>query len=1383
MTDDLKVNLEVNTGSSTQDVKKLSSALESVGEALRGLGNTKAANDVDKVSRSLQGEAKAAQQAAKSLTDYQRTSQYLATTRPKDYTLNTKGQAVSTATGSRVLAAEAAEQAKVVKQEEARAKAIQRLTLMNQAAAKAELDHMNRLTNLRYTLYDVQRSFIVTGVALLGFNALTLKAAADYQTAMAQISRTSGVGGDALVNLQHDFEDLAGSIPTSFGNLSQIATLAGQLNIPASRVADFTKQTAMFAATTNVSAEAAATAFGRLDALLPDVNGQYDKLGSSILNVGVNSVATESEIINTTNQIAAAGAQAGFATDEIVGLAASFASLGVAPEAARGTTIRFFSTINTAISQGGENLQKFATLSGMSAEEFKKAWKDDAGGAFLDLLNGMKKVSDSGQNLEAIIRSMGITAVRDINALLKLSQNAEIVGDNFSYAADGFQNANQLANAFGIQSATVASKIQMLVNSVQAFFAELGGSSLGPVGALVDLLNGLLKVFTAIARNPVVQTMTLIIGAFTTLVGIVSLAGFALTRLVSATIAVRTAFATLKVEAVNVTGGFGGMSAQAAALSNQLYGTSISAKAMAGALKTIGLSLGAMALVSVAIWGVTAAIDASKSSADKAKEAFGDLSGLTNALQQDTNDVLKGTQTALGHIDGQITTNTTTTQSWVKELEDATGTQLDLGKSVEDTTTSVDQATFAIGKNTAAWLANKLATDSGVQTAFKKISEAAKAGAPGADIAGIISASVRNDTKEATRLIDEYQKKVDAFAEKYSGDGSKMFAAAQANAGIGELRRLVDLTTGSLQEASAAGQVQTAVNEGLGVSSENAAHAAGDLAENTEAVVDALQQMRDTVEAAFSSQNLISAMSDDFYNLASSIYEGGTAFDAFSQSGIDNLNNFQQSIASIIVAGQSMGLNATQSVAVLFNQLQAMGVDTANLLAQVANIPGLDATAIQQSMGSTTVQGSKLNQVLGLIGKSAQVAGSNLDKKTGGGAKKAAKEVRTLVDYANDLQSAFSRAFDIRFSAGDAMDKITSGWYDVADATAEANANIQDIQVSLEKLQSTRSINSYFLQMAQTYGDVLRANDLKADIADNDKDIADANKDLATAQSKTNKTLVGNTKAAIANRATIEGMVQNWQDYIQALAASGASQATIDAAIRRGKQSFVDQATQLGFNKKELEKYTNSFNDMATIVGKVPRNITVTANTNPAIQALNELDARIKKTASTPVNIGGSAAFDDKKKQQLMALAKQLADLFKKAFEAESKKNPIKLTGWVSKDGQPVYKSPTGLQFFKSGGYTGDGSSSAISGVTHGKEFVVNAENTAKFRPILEAMNKGRMPIMQTPSQATVAVVELSPVDRKLLAQAGNAAIFLDGRVLAGAVSKNNVGTTNKGVM
>lgn len=52
---------------------------------------------------------------------------------------------------------------------------------------------------------------------------------------------------------------------------------------------------------------------------------------------------------------------------------------------------------------------------------------------------------------------------------------------------------------------------------------------------------------------------------------------------------------------------------------------------------------------------------------------------------------------------------------------------------------------------------------------------------------------------------------------------------------------------------------------------------------------------------------------------------------------------------------------------------------------------------------------------------------------------------------------------------------------------------------------------------------------------------------------------------------------------------------------------------------------------------------------------------------------------------------------------------------------------------FASGGYTGDGARDEVAGVVHGREYVMNADATQRFGPMLDSMNKGQMPRLQAP--------------------------------------------------
>lgn len=76
----------------------------------------------------------------------------------------------------------------------------------------------------------------------------------------------------------------------------------------------------------------------------------------------------------------------------------------------------------------------------------------------------------------------------------------------------------------------------------------------------------------------------------------------------------------------------------------------------------------------------------------------------------------------------------------------------------------------------------------------------------------------------------------------------------------------------------------------------------------------------------------------------------------------------------------------------------------------------------------------------------------------------------------------------------------------------------------------------------------------------------------------------------------------------------------------------------------------------------------------------------------------------------------------------------------------------TSQQGFAEGGYTGDGGKYEQAGVVHKGEFVMTKENTAKYRPILEAMHKGEFDVYNfKPAASTYATtLEVKGVEKRL---------------------------------
>src|SRR5690606_3778801 len=188
------------------------------------------------------------------------------------------------------------------------------------------------------------------------------------------------------------------------------------------------------------------------------------------------------------NQIAVSGSLAGFTADQTVALAGALASLGVAPESARGSIMRIFNNIRKAVDEGGSSLDLFARTASMSADEFAAAWASDPQRALVALVNGFHDAAESGQNLMALLSDMGVKAVRDQRALQLLADNTEVYAQAIRDAESAYSSGTALADGYGIGAETVTARLQILLETLKSLVAEGFTPMLSVVGPVIDLL-------------------------------------------------------------------------------------------------------------------------------------------------------------------------------------------------------------------------------------------------------------------------------------------------------------------------------------------------------------------------------------------------------------------------------------------------------------------------------------------------------------------------------------------------------------------------------------------------------------------------------------------------------------------------------------------------------------------------------------------------------------------------------------------------------------------------------------------------------------------------------------------------------------------------------
>jgi TP901 family phage tail tape measure protein len=1267
-------------------------------------------------------------------------------------------------------------------------------------------DQIALYPRLRYAMYDVATMAGNLSTQLSGIAQANLQAFASYESAFTAVERT--VGSDTTVaqvqTLREELLKLATEIPLTFANITEVASLGAQLGVASQDIAGFSETVAKFSATTNVGTNQAAQAFGALGELLNVSAEQYNNLGSAIAYAGVNAVATETEILSVATAIAGVSANAGLSTEYVLGLSTSLASLRVPAEQSRGALTRVFQEISRSAQAGGPALDEFARVLGTTRDEAKVLAETDMQTFFTRFLNGLSSMDAS--QLTASLDAMSLSDIRVTNTLARLSDNMDVVSKSMADVNSSYAAGTQLNEAYGKVADDFNSRIIMLSNAFTELQANAGaglGEALKPIiGLLTEFLGTLNSLIKTDTGKWIAGIVTGVIAFAGVLAAVVSAAALAYGGL----LALRTGFATATsygVIAATSTNKFvaallrmpgATMTASAAVkgLAGSMFTASMATKALGIALKTTLPTAAIMLAFEGISLAITAIGDASKSTAEKNKEAatsfFGEASG--GLVEAFTKDMRSGAE-AIQLIDTSFQDSTPAMQSYVSDVERATKSQVALSDNTRKSTEEIKaqtEATIAYTENGKKALANMLANNESFQNLFKQGGAIQATGANGQDFAAaILGDPVAGGQKYIRELIasmatagNTSSAEVQAIYEQFAAakdlgflgeqQAAIMVSALSAALGISseEAKKLADglyqletaanATSAEVATSASVAAAAAAANSALGNSAEAAAESVASLKDEMSKYVD---QLFASINAAY---DTYTALAD----LGQVLVEQG---DAAAYAG----GSLQSAIQAIIAEDPTLAAGKLQYL----------------LEYILANVPSATGTIdyLRQAIAGLT-NGKAIAAV------PFDISGFNKGLKTvSRSAAKATEKIRTLKDYANELANVFERAFEIRFDGISTIDNINKSFSEIAQATADAREEINSLNADIQELTADKALQEYFLSVAEAYGDTLRAQEIRANLAKIDVDLTSKTKSLQKAQDKTNKTLLGSSDAAIENRSEIIGLVSSYQDHIKALAQSGMKEDELKNKAAQLKAEFISQATQLGYNQDELGKYALAFDDVSYAITNIPRNITIDIDANPAKTALDELLAKAQSVGS-----GVGSAIQDGITSALTNSNNALANfnstwlgrsnIVRNLAAAESKvRNSIIYTASGRAQNQANYDYwLRQLQMtFAEGGYTGAGGKYEPAGIVHKGEYVVPKKDVNQSTGLPYYMSQmpkfysGGMAGGSSSGNTGATMVELSPYDRKLLSDVGNVQLRLDGKVVAQATNNNNFVSAQRG--
>lgn len=1247
---------------------------------------------------------------------------------------------------------------------------------------------INTWVTARYALYDVANAYQnVSRNMLMATRAMfnMTQSYRSFETAFTPVERAMSLTEMEVVDLRDQFIKLSETIPVSFQDLSAVATLGAQMGVTADGIVRFTDTVTKFASVTGVSADTVAQKFGRIGQLTKIDPSQYENLGSAISFAGVNAVATEAEILSLAESIAASSNRVGITADEVIGLSTSLASLGIAPEQARGVFTRVFADIDRAVAKGGSQLSEFSKVSGMSSADFKKQWGTPGQSyeVFRRILQGLNK---SGKDMTQTFDDLNLTETREVNTLTRLATNLDVVDSSMTNATSSFAANTFLSDSFAKTVDNLDSKLKIFKNRIDSLTASLSKGFVATLSTLLDVGSKVADMLKILANNQIIQWATSFGTAFLGL----SAVGAGIVSVMAKIVAQIYAFRVASINAANDPTAVVGWNKQLKALTNfkseiiemrdqiSLSSTSSSVRGqiqpvdypVKGAndrnkylLETekIYRSTGEAAIKSANDAGAAhnmkkmAAFEAltwARKEADQINHIVAIRAVEMAQLQASTSEkVASGAMTAAQAEAIMVEARSRQINyEWINGEAKAISLQTEL-QAVGVAETGV--VTKAKQAEAAAHLQNKLAIEA--ETKAGAVGKGGVLGGVGAKIMGV-AGGIGLAVTAATTLYAVFE------MIRGSMEEASKINLLESGGGIASLREAIKKDTAEYEKSGEA--IRTVVNEvqtqgktidttkvkiagmvgaqdqlntSIATGTDNVKSQTVAIGENTKAwVANALIQNEKLQQMMANNPTMLDDLKEsgiDFKTVMQDVLSG--------KNVNDDLEKKLLKVKGALAAETQAYFSDIKKVRSLERQAKALQ----GLIAISGELGGALKSATQESQVSTIIQ-----ELLG-VEDAAGLADDQVKTLT--------KTLRTLSNYADDVGSVFTNMLKFKFQKQNALADVRAATDGINKGIKDATKNLRDLNNTLTSNSKKKKQLEVSYQLAVQFGDTERAKEIADEIASVDAELSNNQTDISYNQQLLTGTLDTTTQAGRDNDKTLQGLITTNGEYIKTLIDSGASQATINKAIADGEASFRAQAAAMGISTEATNKYAKAFDGFKKIVKGVPKNVNINANTDPAKRALEEF---VKLANGTTVLIKvktDSDATGPTKAERKKALEAE-RDRMTRALTLRYVKEDAYLTDYY-KGGIKAINSQISAGTYASGGFVsgpGSSTSDSIPARLSNGEFVIRANSVSKYGlDFMNSLNQQRVgyaPVQQMQNNAGNSgsgVVYLSSRDRELL--------------------------------
>ena len=398
-------------------------------------------------------------------------------------------------------------------------------TKLNNARAavkqtQADIESCNRAlktaqsqwTAMGKTLEDFGKKASATGKALTGagktltttvttpivaMGTAAIKASLDFESSFTSVRKTVDATEAEFSALASASKSMSTQIAASTTEINDVMATPRQLGIANDYHVDFTRTMIDLGNSTDIVANDAASTLAKFANITTMDQSQFGNLGATLVDLGNNFATVESDIMNMSLRLAAAGHQVGLTEPQILGFAAALSSVGVRAEMGGSAFSKALINMEVAAETGGQALEDFARVSGMTAEGFKALWDSDPAAAFQAFIVGLAQMDEAGVSAIATLQEIGIAEIRLRDTLLRSVNANELFAEAQAMAVNAWEENTALTEEANKRYATTQSRLTNLKNTAVLFAQQIGDDLNPTIQELIDGANELLEGFLA----------------------------------------------------------------------------------------------------------------------------------------------------------------------------------------------------------------------------------------------------------------------------------------------------------------------------------------------------------------------------------------------------------------------------------------------------------------------------------------------------------------------------------------------------------------------------------------------------------------------------------------------------------------------------------------------------------------------------------------------------------------------------------------------------------------------------------------------------------------------------------------------------------------------